>query len=305
MLRFGDFLLAIALFLSIILLTQIANAEWRGYAANVSASFAFALLLRCVEIVREAIYLSSFTRFFGRRFAKNQFFVVYPEFQLANDVRALTSKAGMDNQLLFEKADQLRQRSDTFRVDLETCAATNDVRAMIEVAALFSTALREPSRIAPDGDWDRLQEEALISIGFTSNYVTHNWLRLASDRIVCVAEDEPATVRYGEFIKLITADPHADEQVFKSDDSGEVGIIAKFRPDSQRPDIVWFFCAGVGPDATVAASIFLSRKWRSLLHVFGEEDFLLVVRALPGVVMHPRPLFAIQGGQSVPVEDLK
>jgi hypothetical protein len=303
--RLGDAILVIALTSSIVVVLNLTHPDLKSYAMNVSASFLFASIVRGVELYREIFHQISFILFFGNRIASNDFSIVYPEFGLDVAIRDLAKTSGISQQKLFVK-NNLRNVDDTFRVDLESCAASNDLRAMIELSSLFAKRLHQPPKITPDRDWERILEDSFVSIGFSSNYLTHKWLGFANEYIKVADEDGGG--RYGEYVRLNYLKDDADAVFdFKSTTKeGEIGLVVKFRPDPvDRPDIIWFLCAGIGGDATVASSIFLSRKWAKLLKIFGQDDFILILRTPPGVSMHAVPIFAVKNKQIMPVEALK
>jgi hypothetical protein len=304
--RLGDAILVVAFILSLLLVVGIKDTEFRSYLMNVSASFLFASIVRGVELYREIFRQIDFIRFFGTRIAKNEFFVIYPEFSLDIKIKDLAKANCIHQQQLFVKNNRRNSTDDMFRIDLESCAASNDLRAMIELSSLFAKRIHEPTKITPDSDWERILEESFVSVGFTSNYITHKWLGLAKEHIVAV-QDTPHT-RYREFINLKVMKNNAVSNVEyrSSEKEGEIGIIVKFRPDpDDRPDIIWFLCAGVGGDATVGSAIFLSRKWGKLLKIFGQDDFILVIRTAPGVAMHASPIYAVKNKQTVAIGPLK
>ena len=294
-LRLGDALLVFFLGTSLVALKFIPDPEVRSYAANVSASFLFAGILRSVELYRESFRHIRFVEFFGGRIASNQFSLVYPEFTLRPRVYEVASQNGLQRQELFEKSSRI-VGDEQFRVDLPSCAATNDLLAITEMTAFFGKQLREPIRICPDSAHSSLQDECLMSFGLSSNQITHHWLRLLrlSSNCVQIVEDPTAT-RYKEFIRVKSSNSGPNATLdFKSTADNEIGIIAKFRPDDDQPELIWFFCAGLGPAATIGCSAYLARKWPKLLKRFGSRDFVLIIRTQPGVEHHSRPTYGIQ-----------
>ena len=232
------------------------------------------MIVRLSDFYRSVSRNIRFVNFFGSDVVRNDIHVVYPEFKLDPLVRAEAEKVIQDNQRLFIKSSA---EDEVSRVDIPLCAASNDLRALTEISSMFAEITQVPPPISSDAKWDQLLEKSFVSIGFSSNIATLRWLRVADTKIKRCDDDEIA--RYSEYITITVAtDSGKEELTFKSDDTGEIGIVAKLRPDPNRPNIIWFVVAGLGPDATIGASMLLSRKWKKLHKMFGRDDFLLVLR---------------------------
>ena len=89
-----------------------------------------------------------------------------------------------------------------------------------------------------------------------------------------IKDEAAAGSQYGEYVEVMIKDEAA--RTFRSSHSHEIGIIVAHSPHPIG-DARWFFCAGIGPAATLGAGIYLSENWHDLLKTTGGKDFICVL----------------------------
>lgn len=278
-----------------------ANSVLHSYAISVSASVVFVLIVRFSDFYQSVARHIAFVDFVGPDVNRNEVYIIYPEFELNPKVREEAAKILKDKQLIFRKTLDTKMIS---RIDVNKCAASNDLQAVNEISALLSKHTSVAPPVVPDGDWDNHQNRSFISVGFSSNVATLMWLQ--HNKHALLRQSDPPTRRYSDFIQVLSnKDGEVESITFKStpgsgnEAGSQVGVIARCRPDRERPELTWFICAGVGADATVASALYLTRKWRKIQQIAKDRDFLFVTKCTVGLSSHPKGIHGVVGGKII------
>ncbi len=196
--------------------------------------------------------------------------LVVPTFELAtSSIKALAS-AGIPRQHIFSK--QASVFNAAHRIDVPVALAENDVRAMLYVMSMIQQHDGFAVDIQSDREVVLACDRPYISFGLSSNDCTHMYLEATSDPLFTVRDNPPPGRGYLEHLEL------ADGQCYSSDDSRNIGIIARVRPSPQlHPDRYWFFCAGLGSRGTTGASWYLAKHWDVLQERAADREFVAVV----------------------------
>ncbi|KEJ87843.1 hypothetical protein [Sulfitobacter donghicola] len=300
LLRRTDFFLLFLLAASILSVIFVKDETFRSYALNVSASVAFAVIIRLTEFYGTVLRDVRFVDFFGRHALNGKMGIVYPEFQLDPKIPDLPQVVDTipDSQRLFIKP---KHEDEISRVDVPRCAATNDLRAVTDLSSLLSEVTHLPTPLFPDTDWQRLMERSFITVGFSSNILSMRWLAKNQDQMKRIHGDEAE--RYSEHISVRASTGVSEKfDTYKSTEDREIGIVAKCIPDPEQPDVIWFLVAGLGPDATIGAAVFLAKKWKKIHSIMGNSEFVAVLEVNPAVAEYPEPIAFYRDGNKVAVE---
>lgn len=196
--------------------------------------------------------------------------LVVPTFELAKGSVAALEAAGIPRQHVFSKRASVFNAAH--RIDVPVALAENDVRAMLYVMSMLQNHDDIAVDIQSDRDVVAACDRPYISFGLSSNDCTHMYLETTRDPLFTIQDNPPSAGEYLEHLEL------ADGQRYRSDDSRNIGIIARVRPAPQPyPDRYWFFCAGLGPHGTAGASWYLTKNWALLQEHAADREFAAVV----------------------------
>lgn len=209
--------------------------------------------------------------FLGTEMADRGVTLVVPTFELATSSVEALAAAGIPRQHIFRKRASVFNAAH--RIDVPVALAENDVRGMLYV---MSMVLQHHDGITVDIQSDRdvvaAPDRPYISFGLSSNDCTHMYLESTSDPLFTIQDNTPSAAGYLEHLEL------ADGQRYTSDDSRNIGIIARVRPAPVlHPDRYWIFCAGLGAHGTTGASWYLSKHWATLQERAADQEFIAVV----------------------------
>jgi hypothetical protein len=208
--------------------------------------------------------------FLGAEMADRGVTLVVPTFELAiSSVEALAA-AGIPRQHIFSKRASVFNAAH--RIDVPVALAENDVRGMLYVMSMVQHHDGLAVDIQSDRDIVAAPDRPYISFGLSSNDCTHMYLESTSDPLFTIQDNTPSADGYLEHLEL------ADGQRYTSDDSRNIGIIARVRPAPLlHPHRYWFFCAGIGAHGTTGASWYLAKHWASLQERAADQEFAAVV----------------------------
>ncbi len=196
--------------------------------------------------------------------------LVVPTFELATSSVEALAAAGIPRQHIFSKRASVFNAAH--RIDVPVALAENDVRGMLYVMSMVQHHDGITVDIQSDRDVVAACDRPYISFGLSSNDCTHMYLESSSDPLFTIQDNPRSTWGYLEHLEL------ADGQRYSSDDSRNIGIIARVRPAPQlHPDRYWFFCAGLGPHGTTGASWYLTKHWAALQERVIDREFAAVV----------------------------
>ncbi len=208
--------------------------------------------------------------FLGAEMADRGVTLVVPSFELATSSVDALEAAGIPRQHIFSKRASVFNAAH--RIDVPVALAENDVRGMLYVMAMVQHHAGMDVEIQSDRDVVAACDRPYISFGLSSNDCTHMYLETTRDPLFTIKDNPPAAGGYLEHLEL------ADGNSYSSDDSRNIGIIARVRPAPQpHPDRYWFFCAGLGPHGTTGASWYLAKHWAALQDQAVDQEFAAVV----------------------------
>ncbi len=208
--------------------------------------------------------------FLGSEMVNHGATLVVPTFELATRSVEALEAAGIPRQHIFSKRASVFNAQH--RIDVPTALAENDVRGMLYVMSM----MQQHGGIAVDIQSDRevvlACDRPYISFGLSSNDCTHMYLE-STDNPLFAIQDNPTTGGpYLEHLEL------ADGECYSSNDSRNIGIIARVRPTPDlHPDRFWFFCAGLGSRGTTGASWYLAKHWLTLQERATDREFVAVI----------------------------
>lgn len=208
--------------------------------------------------------------FLGTEMVDSGATLVVPTFELAaGSVKALAS-AGIPRQHIFSKRASVFNTAH--RIDVPVALAENDVRAMLYVMSMMQHHEGIAVDIQSDRDVVLACDRPYISFGLSSNDCTHMYLESTGDPLFTIHNNPPPGRGYLEHLEL------ADGQRYSSDDTRNVGIIARVRPAPQLyPERYWFFCAGIGSRGTTGAGWYLAKHWADLQERAADREFVAVI----------------------------
>ncbi|MGW4325971.1 hypothetical protein ACWEKR_08785 [Nocardia sp. NPDC004573] len=208
--------------------------------------------------------------FLGAEMVERGATLVVPTFELATSSVEALAAAGIPRQHIFSKRASVFNAAH--RIDVPVALAENDVRGMLYVMSMVQHHDGIAVDIQSDRDVVAACDRPYISFGLSSNDCTHMYLESSSDPLFTIQDNPRSTWGYLEHLEL------ADGQRYSSDDSRNIGIIARVRPAPQlHPDRYWFFCAGLGPHGTTGASWYLTKHWAALQERVTDREFAAVV----------------------------
>ncbi|WP_141701179.1 hypothetical protein [Methyloceanibacter methanicus] len=280
-----DFVLVVGAIATLFVAFYLKDEVYRDILVSTSASFIFFIITRILMALGKAFRFRRFKRFFGPDATGESFCFVYPNFVLNETVTNTIIEAGIDMQGVYTKRVSAFDR--VYRIDIPECVAINDIEALTEFVSLFG----EMGSITPKLISD---EEALkggysfISFGLSSNELTHMYLDYMPHPFFEI-HDEDEGARFGEYLRVNAPDGKAYD--FASYDRREIGIFLRCSPNPELSERRWFFCAGLGPNATVGAARYVVRNWRRLQKDAGSEDFIAIFSVPPYAVSQTQPVW--------------
>lgn len=208
--------------------------------------------------------------FFGSEMADVGATLVVPTFELAMSSLDALASAGIPRQHIFSK--QASVFNAAHRIDVPVALAENDVRGMLYVMSMLQHHDGIAVDIQSDRDVVAACDRPYISFGLSSNDCTHMYLEATGDPLFAIQDNSSAVGGFLEHLEL------ADGKRYSSDDSRNIGIIARVRPAPlPHPGRYWFFCAGLGPHGTAGASWYLAKNWAVLQEQAADREFAAVV----------------------------
>ncbi len=235
--------------------------------SSISASFIFLFVLDLGVIFRESVQRRAFTQFFGELADGSKASFVYPDFELSPAAQA--ALAGIPPASRFSKHS--RPYAGTRFIDVPEIVASNDLQAIMIMAARLGRLFGESPRLVTDGAAIAAQERSMISFGLTSNAVTE--LYQNTDQVPLFRIEDPSGT------PKIMIQTQAGPETYGREKDIQHGIILRFRPNPDvYPDRVWFICAGLAAAGTPAAAWALAHKWQEYYKRFKRRDFVVVFR---------------------------
>ncbi|MEU2032771.1 hypothetical protein [Nocardia amamiensis] len=212
----------------------------------------------------------SIAAFLGNEMVNLGATLVVPTFELATRSVEVLEAAGIPRQHIFSKRASVFNAAH--RIDVPTALAENDVRGMLYVMSMVQHHDGIAVEIQSDREVVLACDRPYISFGLSSNDCTHMYLDSTDNPLFTIQDNPPSSGPYLEYLQL------ADGQHYSSDDSRNIGIIARIRPDPElHPDRYWFFCAGLGARGTTGASWYLAKHWRTLQERATDREFVAVI----------------------------
>jgi hypothetical protein len=214
-------------------------------------------------------------RLIGHCGVDGNIYVVLPAFTLSPEALAACHCAGVHEQSVFSKVQSAPGQPKTFRIDAPHLFAGNDMRAANILLEVFSQYTGKVPDIETDDHalGRNFSESTLVSIGFSSNRITHYHVEHSPKPLFCPNDDGLGS----EYLRVI--DVHGQCHDFLSTQNEQIAFVARWRPCREGgKDASHIFCAGVGPQGTVGAASFLARNLQHLARQFGEKDFVVVVK---------------------------
>ncbi|MEV6215549.1 hypothetical protein [Nocardia sp. NPDC051833] len=206
----------------------------------------------------------------GAEMARTGVTLVVPTFELSDESVDALARAGILPQHIFSK--QTSAFSGQRRIDVPVALAESDVRGMLYVMGMLQRHTDIAVDIQSDKEVVAACDRPFISFGLTSNDCTHMYLETCESPLFTIRDSRDSRRPFREDIIL------ADGHQFTSDDSRNVGLIARVRPAPHvHPDRFWFFCAGLGPRGTTGAGWYLANYWTTLPNAASDEEFVAVV----------------------------
>jgi hypothetical protein len=205
--------------------------------------------------------------FFGEELIWKRLNLVYPEFVVHSDVvKHLDTRAQL---LKYDKPDTSPYRRER-HIDVERIVASNDIDALLQVAAIFKDVDENISAFSSDADALNECDLSFISFGLTSNDCTFMYLDKHRDKTLFeIMEESDGNV----CLRL------SNGTEYRNTDEDDYSVIVRYAPDSDVAGRRWFLVAGLGPRGTPAAGVFLAKHWRQLSKkVRGDRNFCAVVR---------------------------
>ncbi len=210
------------------------------------------------------------TAFLGMEMVEVGATLVVPTFELATRSVEVLEAAGIPRQHIFSK--QASVFNAAHRIDVPTALAENDVRGMLYVMSMLQRHDAIAVEIQSDREVVLACDRPYISFGLSSNDCTHMYLQSTDKPLFAIQDNPPSSGPYLEHLEL------ADGHHYRSDDSRNIGIIARIRPDpGLHPHRFWFFCAGLGARGTTGASWYLAKHWRALQERATDREFVAVI----------------------------
>ncbi|MEV0027897.1 hypothetical protein [Nocardia sp. NPDC050793] len=208
--------------------------------------------------------------FFGSEMIDRGATLVVPTFELATRSVEVLEAAGIPRQHIFSKRASVFNAQH--RIDVPTALAENDVRGMLYVMSMMQRHDGMTVEIQSDREVVLACDRPYISFGLSSNDCTHMYLESTNTPLFTIQDTAPSHGPYLEH--LVLADGHR----YSSDDSRNIGIIARVRPSADlHPDRYWILCAGLGSRGTTGASWYLAKHWRTLQERAIDREFVAVI----------------------------
>jgi hypothetical protein len=259
------------------LLSNRLSSDARSLLINLAAGVILlgvgVLLVKTQQELRRA----RLAALFGREAVFDKVVLVYPVFQLAQDVEDRIGD--IHPEMRYDKPASTYGHS---RTDVRETVAGNDIRALLYLVALFESHGARRVEWAADVQFvPHRAEQAFISFGLSSNECTHHYVAHARN--------------HGVTPLVITEDNQKQEYITTPDgckfgsEPGHYhhGVIVRYRPGETTEastkgwDRYWFLLAGVGAPATPGAAYWLSRNWTTLLHLASKrkaDNFMAITK---------------------------
>lgn len=234
--------------------------------ASICASFLFLFVLDAGYLLLQSRRRRMFRAFFGDIAGSARSAFVYPDFELTHIAR----------QSLAHLTEPIYMKRCTYYpgvrfIDVPHIIASNDLLAIVIMASRLGRLLRESPTLLTDGQACAEPTKSLMSFGLTSNAVTELYLQTDMDPLFRIIDDPAAP-------KLIIMHD-SGPIVYGRDDTGQHGLIMRYRPDPLHyPRTFWFICAGLAAAGTPAAAWDLSHNWRRYHRRFKDRDFVVIFK---------------------------
>ena len=240
----------------------------REVVAAVAASFIFAACFLLLQALHKRYFDTDSRRFFGDEMMAKGTIFVFPDFELAPEVR--DTLASHNPQRLYTKPMR-HFAATTHRIDIPRAVAANDMEALVYLSGLFEASRGHRFELRTDSTAVHQCDCSFISVGLSSNDCTHLYLSASDCPMFEIVPDEQDS----EYVRLV------DGREFRSDAQRQMGLILRYAPEPvQAPDRRWFLVAGVGPIGTIGAARYLAQCWRHLHREVGDRDFVAVISVL-------------------------
>jgi hypothetical protein len=258
---------------------------------GVATSFVFFTILDILLASQKAVAGRRRTRFFGSELCHGQATFAYPDFEPHRDIKHALASAG--TRMRYQRPTSHVRALADFWIDVPLAAASNDIEAMLDVAAIFEGHAPSAGTLITDRQLITECNKSFVSFGLASSACTYLYLQHAGPGKLFDLIPESA----GSPRKYARA---SDGQEFHSDNQNQYGVILRYAPDpGSHPGRRWFIIGGLGPQATVGAASYLAENWRNLARLTSpDEDFAAFI-SVPVIAPHgARPAAIITGTRS-------
>lgn len=254
---------------------NLKNLVSQAVLASVSASFFFVLSMRLTDFLKLVLDRRALRKVFGTAISSDDFYLVYPDFELTEDVQSAIRDLKIDADRIYTKpSGKYRERS---LAHIPQCVAINDMHAMMILGHRIGEKMNKTYKIRVDRDAINNAAESFISFGLASNDCTHQYQELLGEKVPFKMQkvDQDA---YG-LVVTIPVQKEGEEKFleFRSNPQREIGILVGYSPNVEHtPGVRWSICGGIGPDATVGVAHWVAHNWLKLSRIVGKCDYLCV-----------------------------
>lgn len=272
---------AVGLLIAVALFTIAANLRppSQNVLLGVATSFVFFAILDLLLASQRAALNIARSRFFGPELTHGHPTFAYPDFEPHRDVIRALKTAG--TYMRYQRPTSRVRALADYWIDVPRAAASNDIEAILTVAAVFGGLAPAPDIVLTDRQLISSCDRSFLSFGLASSACTYLYLDHAGPGKLFDLIPEPTTARPRMYAQT------GDGRQFHSDDRSQYGLILRYAPDRQNyPGRRWFIIGGLGPQATIGAAWYLAHHWRHLARLTSNDQDFAAFISVPVMAPH-------------------